>query len=490
MALIEKSGRLLYLAKRAHRVEYSGRTYAEQDAEVWIRHLDELVAETKDALPDVVKKVDLRAVVLSGQRSSVIPVDAAGRPLRKAILWQDSRHRKLCEWLDREYPGIYDLTGSPMNTAYSGPKMLWIKRHEPAVYQASYKLLTPVEFLLFRLCGEAKTDYTYAGRSLLFDMKQKCWNEALIRDWGLDQEKLAAILPPGSQVGYLQKEWVKRWRVLEKVPVITAGGDQQCSALALGVYAEGRYEITAGTGGYVTTLSHELPEKFAGFCVNPSALPGAYNYETTMPACSAAFDYLSRLFYPSSGYEALDALLADVVPGAGGVQVLPFFQGSGSPDWRSEKKAQILNLSLGTSAQQILQATVESMACEFKEHLELLENAAGRRAEKIMLAGGMSRNGLFKRSLAALLGRRLERPVNFESSLYGAFMCTAVKLGWAESYEAAHALVRPHFKPEHLAAEAADEAAYAEVYRRYREAKRQQNRSLRAAAEEKPENKT
>lgn len=396
-------------------------------------------------------------------------------------MWQDRRHAELCEQLKKDYPDIQKITGAMINTAYSGPKMLWLKQNEPEIYEKAYRLLTPAEFLIFRLTGKSLTDQTYASRSLLFDIKKLDWSEDILNAWGIDRKKLSDIVPPSSVMGRILPKWTRRWQLPEGTPLISAGGDQQCSALGLGVVKEGDFEMTAGTGGYVMTLSQKLPERYEGCAVNVSAIPGYYVYETTMLACSSAFDFFCRLLYPEYSLKEIDREMDEVPIGSNGIVVLPFFQGSGSPEWSPARKADLMGLSFSASAAEISFACLEAIACELADHVALLENVTGEKAKRISIAGGLTHNARFRTAVAALLEAEVLRPAGFESGIYGAYMSACVRLGRDESYPAAMARVNQLFKEEKVQAEAKASEAYAEVLARYRAAKGERHITNRRA---------
>lgn len=468
VAVMDEDAHTFCFGKKPYHPNYLDELHIEQDPELWFSYLDTLMMAARDKLGG---KTRVSAIVLTAQRSSVLPTDRDGKALRPAIMWQDKRHRDICTRIERDFPELQSLTGAMMNTAYSGPKMAWVKEHEPDIYARAFKLFTPAEFIIYRLTGEARTDYTYATRSLLFDIRNNRWSEHLLRGMGLDGAKLAEPLPPGSVVGQLLPVWAERWGLKAGLPLISAGGDQQCSALGLGVTAEGHYELTAGTGGYVMTLSHQLPKEFSGAAVNAAAIPGAYNYETTMITCSSAFDYFCRLLFPNKGYGEIGLAMRKAPPGAGGVLVLPFFQGSGSPDWAAEKKADVLGLSFSATAAEITLACLESIACEFAEHVRLLQRATGKKATELAVAGGLTQSEQFRRALAALADARLVRAQDFEAGLYGAYMSGAVALGMAPDFGTAHKRVARLFPTEEITTNDEDRAFYRTLLTRYQVAK-------------------
>ena len=253
---------------------------------------------------------------------------------------------------------------------------------------------------------------------------------------------MSEVIKPGDIVGTFKPEWIERWGIPKEVPLVSAGGDQQCSAIGLGVIHEGTYELTAGTGGYVITMSKELPIKYHGITVNCSAIPNYYNYETTMLTCSSAFDYFRRLFFPELDATEVSIRLQDQKIGFQNLIVLPFFQGSATPDWEASRKADILGLSFSTSAEDITFACLQAIACELADHVSLLEEVSGNIAQQIMISGGLTRNQQFTNMLVNLFSAKVVQPTDFEASIYGAWINTVTQLDIISDYN--NALSKVH----------------------------------------------
>ena len=462
------NGEVIWHQQKCYRPEYLDETHIEQDPEIWLKSLDEILKNVSGVNNGFEKVL---GIVLTAQRSSLIPVDSTGKALRPALMWQDRRHIQVCERLKDDYPEIQSITGSHVNTAYSGPKMLWLKENEPEIYERAYKLLSPAEYLIYGLTGEIKIDQTYASRSLLFDIKRLDWSDYLLETWGLDRKKLSEIVPPASVVGEILPKWVERWNLPGRLPLITAGGDQQCSALGLGMVEEGDFEITAGTGGYAMTLSSNLPENARGCTINVSGIPGYYVVEGTMLACGCAFDFFRKLLYPACSYAEIDKEMETVEIGSNGIVILPFFQGSGSPTWSPYKSADIMGLTLSSTRAEISSACLEAIACELTDLVRLLESVVKIKASKVSIAGGLTNNKKFNDSLAALLNIPLIKPIEYESSIYGAFMSGCVALGIDHSHKEVKKRINPLVDTERINASSEEAEKYSMVLDRYIRAK-------------------
>ena len=195
--------------------------------------------------------VPVEAVSLTSQRSSVIAVDRDGNAIGNAIMWQDKRVLPLLKELRPYEKRIFSLTGSRINPVFSGSKMMWVRRFMPEVYEKTGHLAVIPDYIIHEMTGRWVTDATYGSRSLLMNLRTRHWDRELLALFEVDQEKLCEIIEPGSVAGTITRECAEKTGLPEGTPVISAGGDQQCAAIGMGILSCGDMEISAGTGAYI-----------------------------------------------------------------------------------------------------------------------------------------------------------------------------------------------------------------------------------------------
>lgn len=219
-------------------------------------------------------QMEAEVISVTGQRSSVIPVDEYGSAMTEAISWQDRRAAEICLEYKNEWKKIYQITGMKLSPVFSAPKMVWLKKNKPEVYQRAYKLIGFQEYVIYQLTHQFATDHSIASRTSLFDIKKLEWSEELLLIFGVKKEKLCSLIPVGGIVGNTIDEVSKCLKQRTSIPVISAGGDQQCAALGLGCLEHGDMEVNSGTGAYVIGLSDVpvLDKKMSVNC-NVSAIP-------------------------------------------------------------------------------------------------------------------------------------------------------------------------------------------------------------------------
>lgn len=281
---------------RSHRVRYRvttiDQTRVEQDPQSWIRAAEEICR-----LAALWGSVD--ALALTSQRSSVMALDGDGRALAPAIMWQDTRNSELVAELSAHEDTIFAEAGARPNTVYAGPKMAWLRQNRPQLYASAAKLCTIADLLTKRITGRFVTDTTYGSRSLLMNLRTGQWDQELLGLMGLDEEKLCPLVAPGSITGQVSAAFATATGLREGIPLVSAGGDQQCGALGQGVVGSGRIAATFGTGAFLLEQVNEVPPEMPRALIcGAHALPGAYTLESSMLTCAALYDWCRTPLFP------------------------------------------------------------------------------------------------------------------------------------------------------------------------------------------------
>lgn len=439
--LYDREARVLMQKQILHRPDFLGNGRVEQDPETWKSGLLELCGALGEycrahgCMPE--------AVSLTAQRSSVIPVSADGTPLACAVMWQDQRtlgmERALAPWQDE----IVARAGSRINPVFSGCKMKWMRDNEPELYGAAEKLIVIPDYLVHIMTGNFVTDTTYGSRSLLMNLRTGKWDDTLLEIFGVGREKLCDLAAPGSVCGTLTPEFAAQCGLTAGIPVVSAGGDQQCAALGLGVLGTGDAEITTGTGAFVLAGLDALPDKLDESAIwGASAVPGRYLLESSILTCCSAFDWFVRECYPDcaeKGYALVDSDMAK----AEGTQVLvlPYFQGRATPDWNSKATASFHNVTLATSRGELARAILEGVCHEIRCNLSLLARYAGE-LRNIRIGGGLTKSPVFPQLEADVLQLPLSLYKNPEATALGAWIQAAMAVGMFGTYREAVSAAR------------------------------------------------
>jgi len=364
-------------------------------------------------------------------------------------MWQDKRAAGECDAASAaaDPMELYRLTGLRLDPYFSAPKMAWLRREEGEVYRAAHKLLGVQDYVAWLLTGAFATDHTQASRTYLMDLARFRWDEGLLELWGVDPAKLPELLPPGSVVGPLAGRVRELLGLPGGLPVVLAGGDQQCAALALGVTEPGEAVINSGTGSFL--LAHAERPAFhpeAKTLCSAAAIPGRWVAEAGLLTSGLLYDWMrERLFSGPDRGAALAAMEAEASaspPGSNGLILLPHWKGAAAPHWNPRARGAVIGLGAETTLGDLARAVFEGIALETAENARNLESLVGR-FRAVALAGGMSESELYNRIQASCLGRPVLRVENREATATGALMSALVAIGAAPDYESAHRALAP-----------------------------------------------
>ncbi len=196
--------------------------WSEQDPEQWWLATGRAVHEASSQLAGGLR--GLVAIGLSGQMHGATVLDAADRPLRPAILWNDGRSQAQCTALERAVPTSRSITGNLAMPGFTAPKILWLRDHEPAHHAAIAQVLLPKDYLRLRLTGDHASDLSDASGTLWLDVRRRAWSSEMLAACGLTRDQVPALFEGPEPTGRLRAEVAQAWGC-ERVPVVAGAGD-------------------------------------------------------------------------------------------------------------------------------------------------------------------------------------------------------------------------------------------------------------------------
>lgn len=372
----------------------------------------------------------IEAVGITNQRETVVVFDRrTGRPVHRAIVWQDRRTKDRLEAVRRagHEPFVRERTGLALDPYFSAAKIAWILDHVDGARAAAERgelcAGTIDSWLVHRLTGGAvfATDASNASRTSLFDLHRGDFTEELCRLFGVPRRCLPEVRDSAGDFG---TEVRHGW------PLRAVLGDQQAALFAHGCFGPGEAKCTYGTGAFV--LQNAGPGV-------PTAAPGVLSTvawrlggvstharEGSVLVCGAAIQWLrDQLGILASAAES--EAIARSVPDSGDVVFVPSFTGLGTPWWDPSARGLVVGLTRGTTKAHIVRATIEAMALQVDDVLAVM----GRDAEPATLHvdGGAAANGLLLEIQASLQGAPVVRPALLEATAFGAFRMSLLGSG-------------------------------------------------------------
>ena len=425
--LFDEDGRVLAIASREYAVDFPHKDWAEQDAErVW-----QLAQEALHELAAGQGR-DSTAIGLSVQGEAVIPVGANGQILRPAILGMDMRTGAQNDWLRERFGAreLFQMTGMPVHTINTLPKLLWLREHEPKIWQNTRRFFLYEDFLIFQMTGETAISRCLASRTQLFNLRADRWSEEILGVLELSPDKLSKVLPSGTAVATMRPDLAERLGFSRPPLIATGGHDQSCGAMGAGITHPGIAEVSSGTAEVVEVgmASPNLSEPLytGNISVYAHTVPGMY---VTM-TLNHSGGLLLRWFRDTLGQEELrraqetgedpyDLLLANAPAEPTNLLVLPHFSGSGTPTFDIESLGAVVGLTFANTKGDLARAMLEGLTYELRLNLDLLREG-GVEIQELRAIGGGARSPLWLQLKADITGIPVMTPKITEAAAFAA----------------------------------------------------------------------
>jgi glycerol kinase len=438
----------------------------------WVEHEpEEIWQATLASCRQALAGQTVTAVGLTNQRETAVLWDRSSLAApRRAVVWQDRRSSAVCDRLraagheDR----VRELTGLRFDPYFTGTKLTWLAENDPAswsgVVDGSVVVGTVDAYLVARLTGGARhvTDASNASRTLLYDLATGDWSDELCELLSVPRAALPEVVPSYGEVGRTSPA---AFLGLD-LPVAGIAGDQQAALFGQACFAEGESKCTYGTGSFVlVNTGTTLERSDSGLLTTVAwmAPDGTLTYALE----GAIFVTGSAVQWLRDGLRIIDtaaetASLAASVPDSGGLVFVPALTGLGAPDWDPAARGTILGITRGTTRAHLVRATLEAIAFEVRDVVELLPRITTLRVD-----GGAAANDVLLQLQADILAMPVERPEVLETTGLGAAFLAGLGTGvWSSTDELAStwALDR-RFDPAPVDSDARESA-----YRRWRAA--------------------
>ncbi len=385
VVLFSPSGEILQEYNKEYELIFRD-TYVEQDANLWWNLV-------RDGIRQVVSAADnnnIVAISVSTQGISFVPVDSTGVPLCNAVSWLDMRAQDMADFLKNTFGKdlIYKKTGIECEADYSLPKLMWLVKNEPEIYARANKILFPLDFLNQKLCGRAVCDYTIAGGTMLYNIREKRWDKELLEFSRIDAEKLPDVACMGTPIGTLLPEVADYCGIQPGCEVVLGGQDQKLAAIGAGI-RPGVCTVSFGTATAISKLSDD--------CVSDATLfpfeEDTYISEIPLSTTGAALRWLVKTMCPEKSYREIDQLAQLSMPGANGVTFETDLTAGGI----------LSGLRLSTTLSDIIYALFEGVSRDICDAVTRLGGA-----EELLVFGGGAKSDIW----CEILSRICQTPIS------------------------------------------------------------------------------
>ena len=385
---------------------------------------------------------EIAAIGITNQRETTIVWDRkTGEPVYNAIVWQCSRTSAECEDFIRQGHGktVREKTGLLIDSYFSATKIRWILDHVEGARrraEAGELLFGTVDtWLVWKMTGGKihVTDMTNASRTMLYNIRERCWDKELLELFGIPESMLPRVCSSSEVYGMYDLPGEG-----PEIPIAGIAGDQQAALFGQACFEAGQAKNTYGTGCFMLMNIGEECRISDGKLVTTIGISlkdrVQYAVEGSVFVGGAVIQWLRdglQVLAKSSDSEAA----AESVSDNGGVYFVPAFTGLGAPYWDMYARGAILGITRGTTREHVIRAAVESMAFQSMELLESLQKESGIAIDRLRVDGGACSNDFLMRFQSDICGVTIERPVIRETTALGAAYLAGLAVGFWESLE-------------------------------------------------------
>ncbi|MBM3999278.1 MAG: glycerol kinase GlpK [Planctomycetes bacterium] len=414
----------------------------------WVEHdPEEIWSSIARLIPRALEKAGVRgselaAIGITNQRETTLLWDrATGRPIGRAIVWQDRRTSEFCARRKSDEPWIADATGLVLDPYFSATKIAWLLEHDALGRPESSMAFGTIDsFLLWRLTGGAShvTDVTNASRTLLLGLKSAEWDEELCRFFGVPRGLLPEVRPSCGPFGATRG----LDGVPDGIPITGIAGDQQASLFGQGCFETGSAKCTYGTGAFLLFHTGTLPIRSRSRLLTTIASSTdaslRYALEGSLFIAGAGIQWLRDGLGILKSASDTDELARNASED-GSLVFVPALVGLGAPHWVPQAQGAILGITRGTTAADLARATLDGIALQVRDLADAVRDDVSGGLARLRVDGGAARSDLLLQMQADVLGVPVERVAESESTALGAALLAGLGVGvWRSVDELAH----------------------------------------------------
>ncbi|MGB9681764.1 MAG: xylulokinase [bacterium] len=439
----------------------------EQDATLWWDLVKTLIKEViKNAR---IEPKEIRALGISSQGISFVPVDRGFNPIYNAISWLDTRAIIETKTIEEKFSftEIFKKTGKRLNPAYVLPKFIWLKKNRPDIYDKAYKFLMGEDFIIAKLTGIPVTDHSMASGTLLYDIERQDWCMELLETFGIPIEKLPSLSWGGEVIGYIRNDITQELNLESDTLVILGGQDQKCGVFGAGLIKEdSTVSISFGTAIAVSrVIGTPILDPLMRIPCFSYLIPHQYILEGVIGTGGSSLNWLKDIF----SIESFNDMMEEGKKSKDKFNKLFFFPhlaGATSPYWKEELPGTFYGITLSTTKSDIIWSVIEGLAFQVKKNIEVIEELSGE-VEDLVLFGGGAKGKLIREIFVNVLAKPLFVFPYPDMPLIGVSLLAGIVTGIFRDYKEIIPLIRK--KASLIEPEIRKIEIYGELYMEYLE---------------------
>lgn len=472
----KETGDILATVTAEHPSHHPKPGWSEQEPEDWWRSM---VQSVRQAIARAgIKPAEIKGIGLSGQMHGSVFLDQGRNVLRRALLWNDQRTAEQCAEIETRAGGratLIQMVSNPAFTGFTAPKILWVRQHEPHIYEKTRKILLPKDYIRMRLTGEFATEVSDASGTLLLDVKHRQWSTFLLTKLEIDPELMPACYESEEITGQLTAQAAEELGVPVNTPVVGGGGDQAAGAVGNGIVKPGVVSATLGTSGVVFAHADKVQTDPAGrvhtMC---HAVRGAWHMMGVVLSAGGSLQWFRNKLGQAEiedaqrrgvdPYDLIIGMASQAPLGAEGLFFLPYLTGERHPHSDPTAKGAWIGLTVRHGREHLARAVIEGATFAMRDCLTIIRGM-GVPVDQIRVSGGGSRSPFWRQLQADIYGQKVVTTNAQEGPAFGVALLAMVGTGAYKTVpEACAATIKV---TEELTPHGDTMAAYDRIYGEY-----------------------
>jgi xylulokinase len=416
--------------------------WAEQDPEDWWRASAKAVRELCGK--SGVDSSQVRAVSFSGQMHGAVLLDKNDEVLRPALIWCDQRTEAECDEITKRFgkEKLIEMVSNPALTNLTLTKLLWVRKHEPEVWERVTTVMLPKDYVRFRLTGEKATEVSDASGTLMLDVQNREWSTKILDGLGIDPAILPKLYESHEIAGTVSAAAAEATYLTEGTPVVAGAGDNAAGAIGMGIVKPGTSSITIGTSGVAFAVTDQpkidLKGRIHTFC---HAVPNRWHVTGVTQSAGFSFRWFRDNFDPDTSFDELVSAAEKVPAGAEGLLWTPYLMGERTPHLDPGTRASLIGLAANHTKAHVVRAILEGVAFSLRDCIEVFKESEIP-IGTIRLGGGGAKSALWRQIQADVYGMSVETIEAEEGAAFGAALLAGVGTGvWSSVDEACDATI-------------------------------------------------
>ena len=431
LLLMDEAGSVIRTVSKEYPISFPKPGWSEQNPEDWfsavMSGLHELIRDCEDKIA---------GISFGGQMHGLVVLDEMDRVIRPAILWNDGRTGKECDYLNGTIGRnvLSEETGNIAFAGFTAPKLLWMKENEPELFARIKKIMLPKDYLAYRLSGIHATDASDASGMLLYDVKNRKWSGKMCEICGIAEEKLAKCFESYDVIGTILPEIAEALGMTKDVKIIAGAGDNAAAAIGTGTVRNGDCNISLGTSGTIFIASDTFSVDSANALHSFAHATGRYHLMGCMLSAASCNKWWMEDILRDKDMQKAQQEIGKL--GKNHVFFLPYLMGERSPHNDPDAKAAFVGMRMDTTRGEMLQAVFEGVAFGLRDSLEVARKS-GLDIRKTRICGGGAKSPLWRKIIANVMNLTVETLETEEGPAMGGALLAAVGCGIFPNVEAA-----------------------------------------------------